>query len=86
MSTRAVSQAQPQTLRPLFVWKVEGLWQHVTCFPQAKNAKTTVCEVSSMPIPDNVTAFAMKVRLHNNQELNRSRRRTQGQTTEQVLQ
>jgi hypothetical protein len=31
-------------------------------------AKTTVCEVTSTSISDNITAFTMKVRLHNNQE------------------
>jgi hypothetical protein len=33
-----------------------------------KNAKTNVCEVSSMSISDNITPLAIKARLHNNQK------------------
>jgi len=59
---------------------------NTTAHDKTRNAKTTVCEVSSTSISDKITAFAMKVRLHNNRELNGSRRRAQAWTAKQIVQ
>jgi hypothetical protein len=61
-----LSAAVSQTL---FVRKLKSSGNSCPAFGKRKNAKTTVCEVSSMSISDNITPLAIKARLHNNQKI-----------------
>jgi hypothetical protein len=51
----------------LFVRKLKSAGNSRPAFDKRK-MRSTVCEVSSMSISDNITPLAIKARLHNNQK------------------